>query len=155
MVALLYSTGMKGMVQGETPLMRHEELNGTSYDDIIFQRIIVEGMGELLPAQLLAECDLSHAKSILEIGSGAGAWLRAVAHMYPHLHCIGIDQDARMVKAADVLAQRDGLAQVAFLAHELDEVLPILFPQGSFDLVQLSMLGRYILTANYPVLARA
>jgi ubiquinone/menaquinone biosynthesis C-methylase UbiE len=146
---------MKGMVQGETPLMRNEELTDTSYDDILFQRVIVEEMGELLPAKLLAECDLPHAESILEIGSGAGEWLRAVAHRYPHLHCIGVDQDARMVKAANVLAQRDDLAQVAFLAHELDEMLPTLFPQGSFDLVHLSVLGRYILTANYPALAQA
>lgn len=60
-----------------------------------------------------------------------------------------------MVKAANVLAQRDGLAQVAFLAQELDEMLPTLFPLGSFDLVHLSILGRYILTANYPALAQA
>ena len=118
-------------------------------------RVIVEEMGELLPAQLLSECDLSKAESILEIGSGAGEWLRAVAHRYPHLQCIGIEQDACMVKAANVLAQRDHLAQVAFLTQELDEMLPTLFPQGSFDLVHLSMLGRYILTANYPVLAQA
>ena len=143
------------MVQGESPLMCHEELNDTSYDDILFQRVIVEEMGELLPAKLLAACDLSHAESILEIGSGVGEWLRAVAHMYPHLQCIGIDQDARMVKAANALAQRDHLAQVAFLAQELDEMLPTLFPQGSFDLVHLSMLSRYILTANYPALAQA
>jgi ubiquinone/menaquinone biosynthesis C-methylase UbiE len=112
-------------------------------------------MGELLPAKLLAECDLSHGESILEIGSGAGAWLRAVAQVYPHLHCIGIDQDAGLVKAANVLAQRDHLTQVAFFAKELDEMLPTLLPQGSFDLVHLSMLGRYILTANYPALAQA
>jgi len=154
-VELLYSTGTKGIIQGDTPLMCHEELNGTSYDDILFQRVIVEEMGELLPAKFLSECDLSHAESILEIGSGAGEWLRAVAHMYPHLQCIGIDQDVRMVKAANVLAQRDHLGQVAFLAQELDEILPTLFPQGSFDLVHLSLLGRYILTAKYPVLAQA
>ena len=121
--------------------MCHKELNGTSYDDILFQRVIVEEMGELLPAKLLAECDLTHAESILEIGSGSGEWLRAVAHMYPHLHCIGVDHDARMVKAANALAQRDGRAQVAFLAHELEEMLPTLVPQGSFDLVHRSMLG--------------
>lgn len=125
------------MVQGESSLMCHKELNGTSYDDILFQRIIVEEMGELLPAKLLAECDLSQAESILEIGSGVGEWLRAVARMYPHLQCIGIDQDKRIVKAANMLAQRDGLAKVAFLAQELDEMLPTLFPQGSFDLVHL------------------
>ena len=155
LIGLLYSIGTKGIIKGETSLMCHEELNGTSYDDIRFQRFIVEEMGELLPAKLLAECDLSHAESILEIGSGAGAWLRTVAHRYPHLHCIGIEQDACMVKVANTLAQRDGLAQVAFLAQKLDKMLPTLFPQGSFDLVHLSMLGRYILTAKYPALAQA
>jgi ubiquinone/menaquinone biosynthesis C-methylase UbiE len=146
---------MKGMIQGETSLMRHEELNDTTYDDILFQRVIVEERGELLPAKLLSACDLSHAESILEIGSGAGEWLRAVAHSYPHLQCIGIEQDACMVKVANTLAQRDHLGQVAFNAQELDEMLSTLFQQGSFDLVHLSMLGRYILMANYPALAQA
>jgi len=134
--------------------MCHEELNSTSYDNILFQRVIVEEMGELLPAELLSECDLSHAESILEIGSGAGEWLRAVAHRYPHLSCMGIEQDACMVNAANVLAQQDHLAEVVFLAQELDEILPTPFPQGSFDFVHLSMLSRYILTANYPALAQ-
>jgi ubiquinone/menaquinone biosynthesis C-methylase UbiE len=143
------------MLTGEMSLMCHEGLADTIYDDIRFQRVIIEEMGKLLPAQLLAECDLSQARSILEIGSGAGAWLRAVAHRYPHLRCIGIDQDAGMVKAANKLAQRDHLTQVTFLEQELDEKLPTLLPQGSFDLVHLSMLGRYILTAKYPALAQA
>jgi ubiquinone/menaquinone biosynthesis C-methylase UbiE len=135
--------------------MCNEEPASTSYDDIRFQRVIVEEIGELLPEQLLAKCDLSQAESILEIGSGAGVWLRAVAQMYPHLNCIGIDQDARMVKVANALAQRDHLAQVAFLVQEFDEMLPTLFPEASFDLVHLSFLGRYILMANYPALAQA
>ncbi len=136
-------------------MMCNEELTGTPYDEIRFQRVIVEEMGELLPAKLLVECDLPHAESILEIGSGAGAWLRAVAHRYPHLQCIGIEQDTCMMKVANVLAQRDHLGQVAFLAQELDEILPTLFSQGSFDLVHLSLLGRYILTAKYLALAQA
>jgi ubiquinone/menaquinone biosynthesis C-methylase UbiE len=143
------------MLTGKMSLMCDEDLTDTSYNDMLFQGIIVEGMGELLPAQLLAECDLSQARSILEIGSGTGAWLRAVAQRYPHLHFIGIDQDAGMVKAANMLAQRDHLSQVAFLEQELDEKLPTLLPQGSFDFVHLSVLGRYILTANYPALAQA
>src|SRR5258708_1879979 len=153
-VGLLCSTGTKGIVQGDTPMMCNEELTGTSYDDICFQRVIVEEMGELLPAKLLAACDLSHGESILEIGSGAGEWLRAVARVYPHLQCIGIDQDELMVKAANALARRDRLAQVAFLAQEIDDLPLTLFPQGSFDLVHLSLLGRYILTVHYPALAQ-
>jgi ubiquinone/menaquinone biosynthesis C-methylase UbiE len=135
-------------------MISHEEQTDTSYDDIRFEQVIVEEMGALLPGQLLAACDPSHARTVLEIGSGAGAWLRAVARQYPDLQCIGIDQDERLVKVANALAQRDHLAQVAFLAQELNNLSPTLFPQGSFDLVHLSLLGRYILTANYPALAQ-
>jgi ubiquinone/menaquinone biosynthesis C-methylase UbiE len=135
-------------------MMRHEELTNNVYDDIRFQEVIVEEMGEVLPAQLLAACDLSRARSVLEIGCGAGAWLRAVARLYPDLQCIGIDQDERLVKVANALAQRDHLAQVAFLAQQLNDLSPTLFPEASFDLVHFSLLGRHILTANYPALAQ-
>ena len=135
-------------------MMRDEELTGASYDDMHFQRVIVKEMGELLPTKLLAECDLSRAHSVLEIGSGVGEWLRAVAQAYPDLQCIGIDEDALQVKVANALAQRDHLAQVAFLVHEINDISPHLFPQGSFDLIHLSFLGRFILTVNYPALAQ-
>jgi ubiquinone/menaquinone biosynthesis C-methylase UbiE len=132
----------------------HEELASNAYDDVHFQRIIVEEMGELLPAKLLAECDLSHARSVLEIGCGTGEWLCAVARQYPDLQCIGIDQDELQVKVANALAYQDGLAQVAFLAHAINDIPPTLFPKGSFDLVHLSFLSRYILTADYSALAQ-
>src|SRR6266849_1750333 len=119
------------------PVIAHEELTSNAYDDLRFQRIIVEEMGELLPVKLLEECDLSRAHSALEIGSGAGEWLRAVAWQYPDLQCIGIDQDEFLVKAANALAYRDGLPQVAFLAAEMNDISPALFPESGFDLVHL------------------
>jgi len=76
-----------------------EELTRNAYDDLRFQHVLIEEMGELLPALLLEECDLSRARSILEIGCGAGEWLRAVARRYPDLQCIGIDQDEHPVKS--------------------------------------------------------
>ena len=135
-------------------MIAREALTSNVYDDIQFQRLILEEMGELLPAKLLAECDLSRARSILEIGCGTGEWLRAVARQYPDLQCIGIDQNELQVKAANALAYRDGLAQVAFLAHATNDLPPTLLPEASFDLVHLSFLARYILTANYPALAQ-
>ncbi len=135
-------------------MLAREELTSNVYDDIRFQRVILEEMGELLPAELLAECDLSRTRSILEIGCGTGEWLRVVARQYPDLQCIGIDQDELQVKAANALAYRDGLSQVAFLAHEINDLPPTLFPEASFDLVHLSFLSRYILMADYPTLAR-
>src|SRR5260370_38252144 len=112
-------------------------------------------MGELLPAPLLEECDLFRARSILEIGCGGGEWLRAMARQYPDLQCLGIDQDEQLVKAANALAYRDGLPHAAFLAMDMSDITPALFPETSFDLVQLSFLGRYILAADYAALARA
>ena len=123
-------------------------------EDMAFQRVIIEEMGELLPTELLAECDLSRARSVLEIGCGGGEWLCALARRYPDLQCIGIDQDELLVKTANALASRDGLAQVAFLAHEIDGIPSTLFPQRSFDLVHLNFLGRYILKVDYPALAQ-
>jgi ubiquinone/menaquinone biosynthesis C-methylase UbiE len=123
-------------------------------EDLAFQHVLVEEMGELLPAPLLEECDLSHAHSILEIGCGGGEWLRAMARQYPDLQCLGIDRDEHLVKAANALAYRVGLSQVGFLAVDINDITPALFPETSFDLVHLSFLGRYILTADYPGLAQ-
>jgi ubiquinone/menaquinone biosynthesis C-methylase UbiE len=145
---------MHDMGEGATPMLAHEELTSNVYDDIRFQRVIVEEMGELLPAKLLAESGLSRARSILEIGCGTGEWLRTVARQYPDLQCIGIDEDEHQVKAANALAYRDGLTQVAFLAHALNDLPPTLFPVASFDLVHLSFLSRYILTVDYSALAQ-
>jgi len=77
-----------------------------------------------------------------------------MARQYPDLQCIGVDEDELQVKAATALAYRDGLAQVAFLAHEINDIPPTLFPKGNFDLVHLSFLGRYILKADYSALAQ-
>jgi ubiquinone/menaquinone biosynthesis C-methylase UbiE len=119
-----------------------------------FQRVILKEIEELVPAPLLAECDLSGTRSVLEIGCGGGEWLRAIARRYPDLRCIGIEQDERLVKVANALAYRDGLPQVGFLAVDLNDMTPALFPETSFDLVHLSFLGRSILTADYPKLAQ-
>lgn len=123
-------------------------------EDLAFQRVLLEEMGELLPAPLLEECDLSGTHSILEIGCGGGEWLRAMARRYPHMRCIGIEQDDLIAKVANSLAYRDGLPHAAFLAVDLNDITPALFPETSFDLVHISFLGRYILTADYPALAR-
>ncbi len=135
-------------------MIAQEELISNADDDIRFQRVVIKEMGELLPAKLLAQCDLSRARAILEIGCGTGAWLRAMARQYPDLQCLGIDEDELQVQVANALASRDGLPQVACLAHNINDLSPTLFPERSFDLIHLSFLSRYILMADYPALAQ-
>jgi ubiquinone/menaquinone biosynthesis C-methylase UbiE len=134
-------------------MIEQKELQWTQ-EDLAFHRILLEEMRELLPAPLLEECDLSGARSVLEIGSGGGEWVRAVARRYPNLRCIGIEQNESLVKVANALAYRDELPHAAFLAMDLSDITPTLFPETSFDLVHLSFLGRYILAADYPKLAQ-
>ncbi len=70
---------MTKWVEGALSVIPHEELTRNAYDDLRSQHVLIEEMGELLPAPLLEACDLSRARSILEIGCGGGEWLRAVA----------------------------------------------------------------------------
>ncbi len=125
------------------------------HDDLEFQRLLTQEIGELLPAALTWGYDLLQAHAVLEIGCGPGYWLCAMARAYPHLSCIGLDQDEGQIRLANALVQQLGLTHTTFLARRLDDLPSTLFPTQVFDLVHLSFLGRYILTATYPALARA
>jgi predicted O-methyltransferase YrrM len=125
------------------------------HDDLEFQRLLTQEIGELLPTALTRACDLSQAHAVLEIGCGPGYWLCEMARAYPHLSCIGLDQDEGQISSANALAQQLGLMHTTFLARRLDDLSSTLFPTQVFDLVHLNLLGRYVLTANYPALAQA
>ncbi|MGH2495487.1 MAG: class I SAM-dependent methyltransferase [Ktedonobacteraceae bacterium] len=124
------------------------------YDEVVFQEMVIGEMGELLPEELIDECDLENARSVLEIGCGAGEWLRGIARDYPQLQCIGVDQDEGMVMMANARAQQDVLGQMRCFVSNIHDITPELFPLEKFDLVHLSFLSRYILTVDYPKLAR-
>jgi ubiquinone/menaquinone biosynthesis C-methylase UbiE len=133
----------------------NKEMQAASrYDEVLFQRAVLGEMGESLPVELIDACNLENARSVLEIGCGAGEWLRRVAREYPHLQCIGIDQDEGMVKVANALARREGLSQVVCFASDLNYIAPDLFPLEKFDLIHLSFLGRFIMDVYYAGLAR-
>ncbi|HET9999418.1 MAG TPA: class I SAM-dependent methyltransferase [Ktedonobacteraceae bacterium] len=127
---------------------------GSRYDEVTFQEMVIVEMGELLPVELIDACDLENARSVLEIGCGAGEWLRSIARDYPQLQCIGIDQDEAMVSMANALAQQEGLSQVGCFASDLNSIAPDLFPLEKFDLVHISFAGRFVMSVDYAGLAR-
>lgn len=131
-----------------------EMQTGSHYSEVVFQEIIIGEMGELLPADLIDACELENARAVREIGSGAGEWLRGIAREYPHLQCVGVDQDKGMVMMANAQAEQDGLTQMKCFAADINEIEPELFPLVKFDLVHLSFLSRYMLTVDYARLAR-
>ncbi len=124
------------------------------YSEAVFQEMVIGEIGELLPAELIDACELENARAVLEIGCGAGEWLRSIAREYPQLQCIGVDQDKSMVMIANAQGERDGLAQVRCFEADINDIEAELFPLVKFDLVHLSFLSRYILTVDYAKLAR-
>src|SRR5690242_5602314 len=131
-----------------------EMQTGSRYSEVVFQERLIGEIGELLPAELIGACELENAGSVLNIGCGAGEWLRSLAREYPQLQCIGVDQDKGMVMIANAQAERDGLPQMRCLEVDINDIDPELFPLVKFDLVHLSFLSRYILTVDYAKLAR-
>jgi len=127
---------------------------GSRYSEVVFQERVIGEIGELLPAELIDVCELENARSVLEIGCGAGEWLRSIAQQYPQLQCIGVDQDKAMVMLANDQAEQDGLAQMRCFEADINDIDPELFPLVKFDLVHLSFLSRYMLTVDYAKLAR-
>ena len=128
--------------------------SGSRYSEVVFQEMVNCEIGELLPVELIDACELENARAVLEIGCGAGEWLLGIAREYPQLQCIGVDQDKGMMMMANATAEQDGMAQMRCFASEINDIGPDLFPLVKFDLVHLSFLSRYILTVDYPKLAR-
>jgi methyltransferase-like protein len=69
---------------------------------------------------------------VLEIGSGMGTNLVAIAQSLPGSHCLGIDRSPRQTAVAQELAQTLGLKNVEFQAMDLMDLDESL---GSFDYI--------------------
>jgi methyltransferase-like protein/2-polyprenyl-3-methyl-5-hydroxy-6-metoxy-1,4-benzoquinol methylase len=69
---------------------------------------------------------------VLELGSGMGTNLVAIAQSLPGSHCLGIDRSPRQTAAAQTLAQTLGQKNVEFRAADLMDLDDSL---GSFDYI--------------------
>src|SRR5690242_19642574 len=120
-----------------------EMQTGSRYSEVVFQERVIGEIGDLLPLELIDACELENARAVLEIGCGVGEWLRGIAREYPHLQCIGADQDKGMVMIANAQGKRVGLAEVKCFEADINDIDPELYPLVKFDLVHLSFLARY------------
>ena len=92
-----------------------DDLSEAEYHDVIYGAL-----------QLL-DVDLSHVTNILELGSGAGAFARALLLRWPHLKITGIDFSPTMVSISNERVNG------SFLVHDLSDPLP--FCDLCFDFV--------------------
>jgi len=92
-------------------------------------QILTKGMKDLFPGAF----DLSHARSILDIGCGPGGWVLEVAREYPDIAVTGFDVSRQMIDYARAHAKARGLDNAHF--EVMNALKPLVFSDASFDMV--------------------
>ncbi len=86
------------------------------------------------------ELPLHGINRVLDVGTGAGGWALEVAFQHPEVEVMGIDISDTMLEYAEVQAEAQGLSTIRFLKKDIS-VLPLDFPDASFDLVNARLLA--------------
>jgi ubiquinone/menaquinone biosynthesis C-methylase UbiE len=97
----------------------------------------------------LAGEDLSSKHDILDIACGTGGWCIETSLHHPEKHIVGIDNDAGMVQFAQAQARLHD-AHPTFL--QMSALEPLDFPDESFDLVRMRLIGAFMTRAAWPIL---
>lgn len=108
--------------------------------------IINASMGGLFPGHTLAETE--KLRMVLDVACGPGGWALNVAQNHPHIQVIGIDTSQHTLNYARAQAQRRGLDNVQF--YLLDALKPSIFPEGTFDLVNIRFAVGFVPTKSWP-----
>jgi ubiquinone/menaquinone biosynthesis C-methylase UbiE len=107
-------------------------------------RLITFSMGGLLP-------EISHVTSLrtmLDIASGPGDWVLAMAANYPDIQVTGIDISPLLTEYASARAQEQGLTNAHFC--QMDAMQPLAFTDHSFDLIHARYLYTFMLADAWP-----
>jgi len=102
------------------------------------ERFLTRAMGELLAEQT----DVNPVAEILDIGCGPGGWAQHLALAYPEMEVTGIDLSPAMIEYAKAYAQIRQLPNAHF--QVMDATQALAFPDGSFDLVNASLISGFL-----------
>jgi len=117
---------------------------------LIADEMVTRGMGGVLPEQ----ADPAHFQSVLDVGSGIGGWLIALAKQYPTIkRLVGIDISAKMVEYAREQAVAQGVGDRVEFAV-MDALRLLEFPDSSFDLVNQRFGMSYLRKWDWPNILR-
>lgn len=136
-----------------SPFVRHSgPLWRTFWRRDLFARTLMRHLGGFTPG---LDVDWTQMQAVLDVGCGTGAWASLLAHRYPHLDVLGIDNDPAVLEMAETLAFTHDVITVRFAlqnARTLDESS---LSSEHFDLVHLAFLAEAILTVDYVAMARS
>jgi ubiquinone/menaquinone biosynthesis C-methylase UbiE len=87
---------------------------------------------------------------VLDVGCGTGTWVCEMAHRYPSLEIIGIDNNASSIQQAQTLA-RD-LPNATFLRRDMYHLEGEHLEAATFSLIHMRFLADDVLNEGYPQL---
>src|SRR5947209_638337 len=89
---------------------------------------------------------------MLDLGCGAGIWVREAAKIRPFAHVIGVDIDNEVLDFAKSQANIARLENTEFITMNILEGLD--FPSASFDLIHARFMGSFMLISSWEPLLR-
>jgi len=96
--------------------------------------------------------DMTQIQDILDVACGTGGWCADLARQYPEKRVIGIDNDAGILAFAQAQARIYDARNLRFL--QMSALEPLHFPDDSFDLVRMRLIGAFMPRAAWlPLLA--
>ncbi len=113
-------------------------------------RLMTEGMGGILP-----EFDNQFPKTyrrVIDLCCGTGDWAWQVAQEYAAIEVVGLDCSEGMLAYARETAREKQIENVHFLAGNV--LLPLPFPDNSFDMVNARFLIGALRRQQWPVFMR-
>lgn len=110
-------------------------------------QMITVGMGGPLPEPI----DPANFRHVLDVGCGTGGWLIEFAKAYNQAsHLVGIDISGKMIDFARERAQEENIGER--MEFRVMDALNIIFPERSFDLINLRFATSYLRTWDWPKL---
>lgn len=103
---------------------------------------------DLLADPLQQEVELTPSSRILDVASGAGEWVLAIAQRYPQTHIVGIEPDSQLLEQARTQAHAQDVSNVSFL--QMNPLQTFDLPDNSFDVVNLRFMATIVPATLWP-----
>lgn len=107
-------------------------------------RLLSKHMGGSLPEL----ASLTGIRRVLDVACGAGGWAIDLAFDNPELEVMGFDISSLMIKYARSLALQLHLDNIEF--EVMDALVPLEFPDNSFDLINGRLLFAFMPQGSWP-----
>lgn len=130
-----------------------ETISFTDFTRFFVPAKLMQEVTGLLPAVLFSEQD--SAKTMLDLGSGAGGWVLDMAYAYPRAKVLGLDISETLVGFAQLRAQCKDMLNAVFHVADARDPHERVLEYAPFDLIHMQLAAGWLLPDEWePLLKR-